>query len=75
MGPKICEAEAARDALAAALRKAGIQFPAMDVTPDGIGRPPRYGLVNLGEVSAPVVHALADVIAKGAAVGQTEMTT
>ncbi|MEU9114672.1 hypothetical protein AB0D04_23490 [Streptomyces sp. NPDC048483] len=68
MGSKIREAEAARDALAAALRKAGIQFPAMDIAPEGAGRPPRYGFVNLGQVSAPVVHALAEVIVKGAAV-------
>ncbi|MEV0373828.1 hypothetical protein AB0I10_29170 [Streptomyces sp. NPDC050636] len=74
MSSKIREAEVARDALAAALRKAGIQFPAMDITPGGFERPPKYGFVNLGQVSAPVVHALADVITKGAAVSQTEWT-
>lgn len=68
------EAEAARDALAAALTRAGVQLPAMDVrTPwrDGEGdteqergRPP---LVQLGVCSAPVARALAAVIERGAA--------
>ncbi|MFG2879406.1 hypothetical protein ACGFYU_31120 [Streptomyces sp. NPDC048337] len=78
---KIKEAFAARDALAAALTRAGIQIPAMDVrTPwpdddnsDGDGQEhsstsaaeTRYALVHLGVVSAPVAHALAEVIAKG----------
>ncbi|MFI1333503.1 hypothetical protein ACH4U7_26055 [Streptomyces sp. NPDC020845] len=96
---KIQEALEARDALAAALTRAGIQLPAMDVrTPwngdldestDGTGTEPandpehgtqaatnpeaeprsaaRYALVHLGVCSAAVAHALAEVIAKGAA--------
>jgi hypothetical protein len=77
--PKVREALQARDTLAAALTRAGIQLPAMDVrTPwmgdvddegdvDGAGRAARYALVQLGVCSAPVAHALAEVIAKGAA--------
>lgn len=79
---KVKEALAARDALATALARAGIQIPAMDVrTPwpdddlDGDGpehayrRAPetRYALVHLGVVSAPVAHALADAITNGVA--------
>ncbi|MEU9098020.1 hypothetical protein [Streptomyces sp. NPDC048361] len=79
---KIKEALAARDALATALTRAGIQIPAMDVrTPwpdddnDGDRQAhtsnraaeTRYALVHLGVVSAPVAHALADVITRGAA--------
>jgi hypothetical protein len=73
---KIQEALRARDALAAALTAAGVQLPAMDVrTPwlggleeDGQGgRRARYALVQLGVCSAPVAHALAEVIARGAA--------
>ncbi|WP_329029460.1 hypothetical protein [Streptomyces sp. NBC_01423] len=70
--PKIQEALAARDDLAAALTTAGIQLPAMDVrTPwpdaegDGRARPADYALVNLGICSAPVAHALAEVIRNG----------
>ncbi|GAA3377447.1 hypothetical protein GCM10020367_53170 [Streptomyces sannanensis] len=81
--PKLQEATAARDALAAALTQAGIQLPAVDVRtpwndplPDDIeditegARTPveaRYALVHLGVCSAPVALALATVIAKGAA--------
>ncbi|MGW4227877.1 hypothetical protein ACWEF9_01085 [Streptomyces sp. NPDC004980] len=71
---KVQEAVAARDDLAAALSGAGIQLPAMDVrTPwpdtdgDDSARPTRYALVHLGVCSAPVAHALAAVIRKGAA--------
>lgn len=77
--PRIREALQARDALAAALSRAGIQLPAMDVrTPwlsdpldedgdgDGTDRLAGYGLIRLGVCSAPVAHALAEVIAKGA---------
>ncbi|AWK09771.1 hypothetical protein SSP531S_47150 [Streptomyces spongiicola] len=64
---KIREAEDARDALGAALRRAGIQLPAMDVRPplraDGAG----YALVTLGDCSAPVALELAAVIERGAA--------
>ncbi|MGP4000353.1 hypothetical protein [Streptomyces sp. 8N706] len=78
---KVQEAVEARDALAAALTRAGIQLPAMDVrTPwqDLVGRADdgdggsdagsavRYALVHLGVCSAPVAHALAAVIVKGA---------
>jgi len=72
--PRTEEALQARDALAAALIQAGIQLPAMDVrtpwngdldeTGPG-GRSARYALVHLGVCSAPVAHALAEVIAKG----------
>ncbi|MFD4030599.1 hypothetical protein ACFWVP_08685 [Streptomyces sp. NPDC058637] len=71
---KVQEAVAARDDLAAALSSAGVQLPAMDVRtpwPDTDGddstRPTRYALVHLGICSAPVAHALAVVIRKGAA--------
>ncbi|MBB1259675.1 hypothetical protein [Streptomyces alkaliterrae] len=64
---RIQEAEEAREALGAALRRAGIQLPAMDVRPvaraDGRG----YGLVSLGDCAAAVAHQLAAVIEKGAA--------
>ncbi|MFF8282098.1 hypothetical protein ACF06W_05155 [Streptomyces albus] len=77
---KIREAVQARDALAAALRRAGIQLPAMDVrTPwrDAVedadggregdhGHAARYALVHLGVCSAPVAFALAAVVARGA---------
>ncbi|MFE1175864.1 hypothetical protein [Streptomyces sp. NPDC058773] len=63
---KIKEAEQARDALGAALRRAGIQLPAIDVR-----LPMRanagYALVSLGDCSAAVACALAAVIEKGAA--------
>lgn len=73
---KLQEATEARDALAAALTRAGIQLPAMDVrtpwldtrpdddAPDGPGGN-RHALVHLGVCSAPVALALADVIAGG----------
>ncbi|WP_406144386.1 hypothetical protein [Streptomyces sp. NBC_01012] len=71
---KIQEAVSARDDLADALTGAGIQLPAMDVrTPwpetdsDGSARQARYALVHLGICSAPVAHALATVIRRGAA--------
>ncbi|MFK0220173.1 hypothetical protein ACIQWN_18505 [Streptomyces vinaceus] len=76
---KIKEAMAARDALATALTRAGIQIPAMDVRapwPDDGDGPEhtsaraaetRYALVHLGVVSAPVAHALAEVITNGVA--------
>jgi hypothetical protein len=76
------EAFRARDALAAALLRAGIQLPAVGVrTPwndeldeldvpaaggDG-GAGPRYALVHLGVCSAPVAHDLAEVIERGVA--------
>ncbi|MEU1124818.1 hypothetical protein ABZ371_14910 [Streptomyces sp. NPDC005899] len=71
---KVREAVDARDALAAALRGAGIQLPAMDIRtpwPDTEGgeggRVARYALVHLGVCSAPVAHALAAVIRNGVA--------
>lgn len=67
---KVQEALDARDALAAALTKAGIQLPAMDIrTPwlDVREDEPPYALVQLGVCAAPVAHALAEVITKGAA--------
>ncbi|GGO57374.1 hypothetical protein GCM10012287_53110 [Streptomyces daqingensis] len=63
---KIKEAEEAREALVAALRRAGVQLPATDVrVPLGAGRA-TYAFVNLGECSAPVARDLAAVIEKGA---------
>ena len=63
---KFEEAKQARDALCAALRRAGVQLPAMDVRSpfrvDGGG----YALVNLGECAAPVALLLAAVIEKDA---------
>ncbi|MFI1166477.1 hypothetical protein ACH4UM_23470 [Streptomyces sp. NPDC020801] len=72
--PKLQEATAARDALAAALTRAGIQLPAMDVrtpwpdahTQDDAPASARHALVHLGACSAPVALALAAVITKGA---------
>lgn len=62
---KIKEALDARDALAAALTQAGIQLPAMDVRTPWADES-RYALVHLGLCSAPVAHALAEVITRGA---------
>lgn len=65
---KIQEALDARDALASALSRAGIQLPAMDIrTPWADGREDeiRYALVHLGVCSAPVALLLADVVLKG----------
>ncbi|MEU6488378.1 hypothetical protein [Streptomyces sp. NPDC046887] len=69
---KIEEATQARDALAEALTRAGIQLPAMDVrTPWAEDREDerRYALVHLGVCSAPVAQVLAEVIANGLANG------
>ncbi len=61
------EAEAARDALAEALRRAGIRFPAVDVrTPVRADGAAGYAMVVLGECSAPVARELAAVIERGA---------
>ncbi|MFE0733411.1 hypothetical protein [Streptomyces sp. NPDC058855] len=68
--PKVQEALDARDALAAALTRAGIQLPAMDIrTPwlDDREAEAPYALVHLGVCSAPVAHALAAVIRNGLA--------
>lgn len=66
--PKVREALDARDALAAALTRAGIQLPAMDLrtywAEDG-KEGSRYALIYLGACSAPVAHALAEAITKG----------
>ncbi|MGW9301388.1 hypothetical protein ACWHA3_11240 [Streptomyces cyaneofuscatus] len=80
---KVKEAMDARDALATALTRAGIQLPAMDVrTPwaDTVREDAedaedasdhagevRYALVHLGVCSAPVAHALATAITNGLA--------
>ncbi|USQ83979.1 hypothetical protein NFX46_09330 [Streptomyces phaeoluteigriseus] len=67
---KVQEALAARDALATALSRAGIQLPAMDIrTPwaDDREAEGQYALVHLGVCSAPVALMLADVITKGIA--------
>jgi hypothetical protein len=67
-GPKIQETVDARDALASALSRVGIQLPAMDIrTPwaDEHEGEARYALVHLGVCSAPVALTLADVILKG----------
>ncbi|MFJ7158517.1 hypothetical protein ACIQUQ_26760 [Streptomyces sp. NPDC101118] len=62
---KVKEAMDARDALATALTRAGIQLPAMDIrTPWAEGA--RYAFVHLGQCSTPVAHALAEVITRGA---------
>jgi hypothetical protein len=63
---KVREAREARKALGAALRRAGIQLPALDVRPVG-GAGAEYGLVCLGVCSAPVARDLASVIRNGAA--------
>ncbi|MGP3947242.1 hypothetical protein [Streptomyces sp. 7N604] len=64
---KIREAEKAREALGAALRRAGIQLPAMDTRTYGGADEFGYALVSLGECSAIVARKLAAVIEKGAA--------
>ncbi|CAM5741127.1 hypothetical protein ACTFBT_30785 [Streptomyces microflavus] len=74
-GPaKVKEALDARDALATALTRAGIQLPAMDVrtpwadtVPEERSGEIRYALVHLGVCSAPVAHALATAITNGLA--------
>ncbi|MCX5527080.1 hypothetical protein OG342_30170 [Streptomyces bobili] len=68
--PKVQEALEARAALAAALSRAGIQLPAMDIrTPwaDDRKAEAQYALIHLGVCSAPVALMLADVITKGIA--------
>ena len=63
---KLKEAQEAREALAEALSRAGIQLPAMDVgVPIGAGES-AYAFVDLGACAAPVARQLASVIAKGA---------
>ncbi len=60
---KIKEAREARDLLAAALTRAGIQLPAMDIREPAVWQDePRYALVHLGECSAPVARALAQAL-------------
>ncbi|MCZ9347491.1 hypothetical protein NGM37_58330 [Streptomyces sp. TRM76130] len=62
------EAIDARDALATALSRAGIQLPALEIrTPWAEGREgeARYALVHIGVCSAPVARMLADVILRG----------
>lgn len=73
--PKIQEALDARDALASALTRAGIQLPAMDVrtpwadadadTDEARARETRYALIHLGVCSAPVAILLAAAIVRG----------
>ncbi|NEA40088.1 hypothetical protein [Streptomyces sp. SID11385] len=63
---RLREALAARDALASALTAVGIQLPAMDVRRAWAGEAP-YALVHLGVCSAPVAHALAEALGRGAA--------
>ncbi|MEU9188087.1 hypothetical protein AB0D14_26820 [Streptomyces sp. NPDC048484] len=66
--PKIEEALEARDALASALSRAGIQLPAMDIrTPwaDDRKDEAQYALVHLGVCAPPVALLLAGVIMKG----------
>ncbi|MFJ2391508.1 hypothetical protein ACIOTI_02000 [Streptomyces sp. NPDC087843] len=66
--PKLQEALDARDALASALSRAGVQLPAMDVrTPWVDDDEVRYALVHLGVCSAPVALMLADAILRGIA--------
>ncbi|WP_443075671.1 hypothetical protein [Streptomyces sp. TRM 70351] len=68
--PKIREAHDAREALAAALSRAGIQLPAMAVRtpwPDDRGGRTPYALLHLGVCSAPVALMLADVVRTGVA--------
>ncbi|MFE3018945.1 hypothetical protein [Streptomyces sp. NPDC059256] len=61
---KIQEAVEARDALARALSRAGIQLPAMDIRSPWSDEA-RGALVHLGVCSAPVALALAAVIEQG----------
>ncbi|MCF6522727.1 hypothetical protein [Streptomyces sp. JJ36] len=68
---RVQEALDARDALAAALTRAGIQLPAMDIripwsAVDHHGEA-QYALVQLGVCSAPVAHLLADALNQGPA--------
>ncbi|TDC27135.1 hypothetical protein E1265_02315 [Streptomyces sp. 8K308] len=70
---KVTEAIEARDVLADALRRAGIQLSAMDIRRAWPGtalaetgeKATRYAFVQLGFCSAPVALALAAVITKG----------
>ncbi|MFP8960129.1 hypothetical protein ACLIYP_06080 [Streptomyces nanhaiensis] len=72
---RIGEAEAARDALAEALRRARIRFPAVDVrTPVRADGAAGYAMVVLGECSAPVARELAAVIERGAKRGAGQDT-
>ncbi|MFH0243702.1 hypothetical protein ACGRHY_15025 [Streptomyces sp. HK10] len=72
---RIGEAEAARDALAEALRRAGIRFPAVDVrTPVRADGAAGYAMVVLGECSAPVARELATVVERGAERGAGQNT-
>lgn len=64
---KIREAEKARDELASALRRSGIQLHAMDTRTFGGTDESGYALVHLGDCSAVVARQLAAVIARGAA--------
>ncbi|MFI8854048.1 hypothetical protein [Streptomyces sp. 891-h] len=59
---RISEATGARLELSAALKAAGVQFPAMDVQ-----RRSTYGLIALGEIAPATAKALAEVIRRGAA--------
>lgn len=66
---KIQEAVDARNTLAAALSRAGIQLPSMAIrTPWADDREGEavYALVHLGVCSAPVALMLAEAILKGA---------
>ncbi|MCH0542352.1 hypothetical protein I3F58_22925 [Streptomyces sp. MUM 203J] len=63
---KFKEVMDARLALASALRKAGIQLPALDIRVTGRADDPGYGVVELGICAAPVAQQLAEVITRGA---------
>ncbi|WP_093796841.1 hypothetical protein [Streptomyces sp. Wb2n-11] len=55
----------ARTALASALQKAGVFFPPLVVRVREENGEPVYGLIDLGKISPPVAHALADAIDRG----------
>ncbi|MFC8898954.1 hypothetical protein [Streptomyces cinereoruber] len=66
--PKIREALDARDALAAAPSRAGVQLPAINIRspwPDEREGEASYALVHLEICSAPVAHAIATAIVNG----------
>ena len=64
---KIKEAQQARDELAAALRRSGIQLHAMDTRTFGAPDDSGHALVRLGDCSPVVARQLAQVLSRGAA--------
>lgn len=64
---KVEEAEAARDALASALKRAGLQLPSLILEVSTYADADPRPLIDLGRCSPSVARELAAVIDKGAA--------